>query len=288
MLSTVLAIALAGCFGETATPSPTPTTPTPLPTPVVTTYSLETTVWVEGLVVTVHGASASLDAKGGPVTVTMRIDNPGTDLASLDVPLRLTASGYVYNLVNGTVLPEIVAGGTTEVSLVFDVEGRSSIDDGVLRIGRAGDHQAQVPFTRLGIPTITLEPRPAVLSTAVTAGTIRLVLRHRELRWDLPDWYQELPAATEALTLTYDVTYVGTFSGGLAFTGDSVALRLPNGTLVHPRQDGQSQSVVLLRVQKTVKNLFSRFEIPADTIGSLGLVVIDGSERKIASFRIGP
>ena len=283
----ILATALAGCSSETATPSPSPT-PAPLPTPVVTTYSLETTAWVEGLVVTVHGASASLDPKGGPVTVTLRIDNPGADVAALDVPIRLTASGYVYNVVSGTVLPEVAAGGSAEVSLVFEVESHSSIDDGVLRIGRPGDHQVQVPFTTGPIPTLTLKPEPASLSGAVTAGGIRLVLRRREIRWDLPDWYQELPVGNEVLTVTYDVTYVGTFTGGFAFTGANVRLRLPDGTLVAPRKDGHSQSVVLVGSGKTAKNLVSRFEIPTGTSGTLGILVMDGSAHRVVSFKIGP
>jgi hypothetical protein len=285
--SWILAAALAACSSETATPSPSPT-PAPLPTPVLKTYSLETTAWVEGLVVTVHGASASLDQKGGPVTVTLRIDNPGRDVAALDVPIRITASGYVYNVVSGTVLPEVDAGGTAEVSLVFEVESHSSIDDGVLRIGRPGDHQVQIPFTNGPIPTLTLKPDPAPLSGAVTAGGIRLALRRREVRWDLPDWYQELPVGNEALTVTYDVTYVGTFSGGIAFTGANVRLQLPNGTLVAPRKDGHSQSVVLVGFGKTAKNLISRFEIPTGTSGTLGILVMDGSNHRVATFKIGP
>jgi len=286
-ISWVLAAALSACASETATPSPSPT-PAPLATPVVTTYSLETTAWVEGLVVTVHGASASLDAKGGPVTVTMRIDNPGADVAALDVPIRLTASGYVYNVVSGTVLPEVEAGGSAEVSLVFEVDSHSSIDDGVLRIGRPGDHQVQIPFTTGPRPIVTLKPEPASLSGAVTAGGIRVALRRREVRWDLPDWYQELPVGNEALTVTYDVTYVGTFTGGIAFTGANVRLQLPDGTLVAPRKDGHSQSVVLVGLGKTAKNLISRFEIPNGTSGALGLLVMDGSNHRIATFKIGP
>ena len=83
------------------------------------------------------------------------------------------------------------------------------------------------------------------------------------LRWDLPDWSQELDAELAALTLTYDVTYPGDFAGGFAFTGDNVALRLPDGTIVEPRRDGHSQSVELIGARKTKKDLFSRFEIPA-------------------------
>lgn len=287
LMCCILAAALAGCSSETTTPSPSPT-PAPLPTPVLTTYSLEMTAWIEGLVVTVHGASASLDPKGGPVTVTLRIDNPGADVAALDVPIRLTASGYVYNVVSGTVLPEVEAGASAEVSLVFEVDSHSSIDDGVLRIGRPGDHQVQIPFTNGPIPTITLKPAPAALSGTVTAGGIRLVLRRREVRWDVPDYYQELPVSTEALTVTYDVTYAGTFTGGIAFTGANVRLRLPDGTLVAPRRDGHSQSVVLVGLGKTAKNLISRFEIPAGTSGTLGLLVIDGSIHRLIPFKIGP
>ncbi len=287
-LALIASIALSGCLGDTATPGPSPTAAPPIATPVVTTYTIETTAWVEGLVVTVHGASASLDAKGGPVTVTMRIDNPGADVAALDVPIRLTASGYTFNVVSGTVLPEVVAGGSADVSLVFEVDRRSSIDDGVLRIGRPGDHQVQIPFTAGPIPVVTLAPDAAPLSGAVTAGGLRLALRRREVRWDLPDWYLELPVGNEALSLTYDVTYVGTFTGGIAFTGANVRLRLPDGTLVAPRKDGHSQSVVLIGAGKTAKNLASRFEIPNGTNGTLGLLVMDGSFHKVATFKIGP
>ncbi len=286
-LSWIVAIVLAGCLGDSATPSPSPT-PAALQTAVVTTYPLETTVWVEGLVVTVHYATASLDVKGGPVTVSMRIANPGSEPASLSVPPRLAASGAVFTVVSGTVLPEVVAGASEEISLVFDVEGRSSIEDGVLRIGRPGDHQAKIPFTRGAVPALTLEPQPGVLSAAVTAGDLRLALRHREVRWDLPDWYQELPMTTEALTLIYDVTYVGTFTGGFAFTGANVVLRLPNGTLVGPRQDGHSQSLVVIGAGKTARSLTSRFEIPTGTTGTIGLVISDGLVRQTATFKIGP
>jgi len=92
----------------------------------------------------------------------------------------------------------------------------------------------------------------------------------------------------EVLTVTYDVTYVGTFMGGIAFTGANVRLRLPNGTLVGPRKDGHSQSVVLVGSGKTAKNLISRFEIPTGTSGTLALLVTDGSIHRVATFKIGP
>jgi hypothetical protein len=287
IIGALLAFVLAACLGDSATPAATPTLE-PLATPVSTTYPLEATVWVEGLVVTVHQASAVLDSKGGPVTVTMRIENDGTLTAALDVPLVLNAGGQVFEPVSGTNLPEIDPGASQELSIVFDVEGRASVDDGVLRIGRPADHQAAIPFDAGAPGALTLQPDVAALTTGATAGDVRIVLRRREVRWDLPDWYQELPLATEALTVTYDVTYVGTFSGGFAFTAANVALQLPNGTLVHPRADGRSQSVALIGPQHTARNLFSRFEIPSGTAGKIALVIVVGSVHHPVTFVIAP
>ncbi len=127
----------------------------------------------------------------------------------------------------------------------------------------------------------------AKLSGAGAAGDLRIALRASTLRWDLPDWSEELPAATESLQLTYEVTYLGSFPGGFAFTGDNVRLRLPDGTLVEPRRDGHSQSIELIGAEKTKKGLFTRFEIPAGTTGRLALVVRNGSTTKAIPFSLG-
>jgi hypothetical protein len=287
VVAVLLSIVLAGCLGSEATAPPATPTAAPIPTARVTTYPLETKVWAEGFVVTFHSATASLDAKGGPVTVLATIANPGTEAATLDSPIRLTASGAVFELVHGTELPEIPAAATLDVSLPFEVVGRSSIDDGVLRIGRSADHTTKVPFTTGPVPTLTLEPNVVALNgTTTTPEGIRLALHRRETRWDLPDWHQELPLATEALTLTYDVAYTGTFFGGVAFTEQNVTLRLPNGTVVAPRRDGHSQSILVISPNKTAKNLFSRFEIPNGTTGLFRLIVNDGTKKTTIAFRI--
>jgi len=124
------------------------------------------------------------------------------------------------------------------------------------------------------------------LSGSATSGTLKLTLRAGLLRWDLPDWSQELDASLQALTLTYDATYSGGFTGGFAFTGDNVALRLPDGTVVAPRRDGHSQSVELIGAKKTKKGLSSRFEIPAGLTGQFNLLVRNGSTEKSIPFTI--
>jgi hypothetical protein len=124
------------------------------------------------------------------------------------------------------------------------------------------------------------------LKGSASAGDLRITLRHAVARWDLPDWSDEMPDDLRVLTLTYDVTYNGSFSGGFAFTGDNVALRLPDGKEVESRADGHSQSIELVGSRKTKRNLFSRFEIPADATGKFALLVRNGSSEQAISFTI--
>jgi hypothetical protein len=288
LLALALAIALAGCLNPASAPNPSTGVPDAGPTPVVTEYELGTTAWIDGFVVTVHTAIASLDAKGGPVSIVMRIENPGTDAATLDAPIRLTASGAAFELAHGTELPEIPAGEVAELTIEFEVVGRSTIDDGVLRIGRTEDHQVQIPFGPGAVKLVTLEPVGLNLTGAGAAGTLRVALHRAVVRWDLPDWHTELPNGSAALTLAYDATYTGDFAGGFAFTADSVGLRLPNGTVVAPRADGHSQSILLIGPKQTVRSLESRFEIPTGLTGKFALIITDGAAQKAIPFTIGP
>ncbi|HYL39749.1 MAG TPA: hypothetical protein VET90_00410, partial [Candidatus Binatus sp.] len=114
----------------------------------------------------------------------------------------------------------------------------------------------------------------------------RLVASGGLLRWDLPDWAQELPAGTAALTLTYAVTYTGTFSGGVPFTADNIRLALPDGRLEGPRGDGRSQSITAIMPGQTVKALFSRFEIPAGLTGTYALVLVENGKQGKITFNL--
>src|SRR6185295_3519785 len=144
-----------------------------------------------------------------------------------------------------------------------ELQGVASVDKAVVLIGEAPLHVARIPLTASGGKPVTLQPIEVGLSPLGTAGDLRITIRGAVLRWDLPDWSEELNAELAVLTLTYDVTYLGDFSGGFAFTGDNVALRLPTNTSVESRQDGHSQSVELIGPGKTKKGLFSRFELPS-------------------------
>ena len=88
-------------------------------------------------------------------------------------------------------IPGTPAGETTLALLTFELQAIASADDGVLEIGAEEDHKAKVPFGPDGGEARTLEPlelepkgRPGRPPDHAAGGV---------LRWDLPDWSQELP-----------------------------------------------------------------------------------------------
>ena len=280
---------LAGCV-DAPVKSASPTSPpTPEPTPPTTTYQLNTTVWYEGLLIHVDTVTATLDERGGPVLVALRLENPAPDDSDLDARILLQVDPASAPLAptRDSKIPTAPANNTASTVLTYELQGIPSVDGAVLLIGVAPLHVARVPFTSAGGPALAYEPVALTASGTNVAGDLRITLRSGLLRWDLPDWSQELPATSGAVTLTYDVTYSGSFSGGFAFTGDNVALRLPDGTWISPRRDGHSQSIELIAPGKTKVGLSSRFEIPESTTGKFALIVRNGGTSKPIVFTIG-
>ena len=275
------ALVLSGCLDAT-TPSIAPSpTRAPDPTPVATAYELTTTVWYAGFVVTFERAAALLDARGGPVTVDVRFENAGTgETGSLAGPIRLIVGEETFEPTRETEIPDVAPGAAAAATIEFDVIGHSSVAGGAIVVGRDGEHQPRIPFDPTGGEAATFEPVVIEVSGSGTADKLRLRLRAAELRWDLPDWAQQLPESSASLTVTYDATYLGSFAGGFPFTAENVALRLPDGTLIRARADGRSQSLELIGAGKTKRNLRTRFEIPADVGGDVALVVIDDDAQQ--------
>jgi len=284
------AVAVAGCI-DAPVPSASPTAaPAPEPTPITTTYQLGSTVWYEGLVIHVDSVVATLDERGGPVEVRLRLENPNEDDGDLDARVLLQAgtdpSAPPVAMTRESKIPTVPAHGMVGAVLTYELQAVASVDNAVVRIGEAPNHVARVPLTEAGGAPVDLEPVNLIVSGRGDAGTVRITLRSGVIRWDLPDWSQELAQDLEVITLTYDVTYNGDFTGGLAFTGGNVGLRLPDGTVVEARRDGHSQSVELIGANQTKKGLFSRFEIPSGTTGRLALVVRNGKDSDTIPFVI--
>jgi hypothetical protein len=284
ILVAIVSVTAVAC--DAAAPSASPTVaPTAEPTAVVTRYPLNADVWYAGLQLTFGEATATLDARGGSVEIETTFKNPGPFAASLAAPIVLAVGAESYELRRGTELPSVASGGTADLTLAYDILGRSSVDDAVLRIGDPANHQAVVPLRPGTASLVSLEPVAVAATGSAVAGELTVALQSGLLRWDLPDWGAELPLGSEALTLTYNVTYTGKFAGGFAFTGANVALQLPDGTLVEPRKDGRSQSIEALDPGATVLAA-TRFEIPAGTRGAFGLLVNDGTGKATIAFTV--
>jgi hypothetical protein len=283
----VAGLVLGGCLADAPLPSPSaaPTTE-PEPTATVTVHELGRTVWYGGLTLSFGTATATLDAKGGPVVVDLSLANQGSEEANLDGPLTLSSGGPGFEPSRDSVLPAVPAGAAVPVRLTFVVDGSFQPAAGAIRIGRPGEHQAVVPFAPGAGPAVTLEPVTGTLAVEGRAGNLLVQLTGYELRADLPDWHQQLPQGVLALTLDYGATYLGDFAGGLAFTAGNVALVLPDGTEVAPRRDGHSQSVLVLGPRVREDALRSRFEVPSPGGGAYAFLVRNGATTKSVPFTV--
>lgn len=278
-IALAIALTVAGCGGEAPpTAAPTPTR-VPEPTPVVTTYEVGATLWYEGLLVHVDRATSILDARGGPVDVTLTIENPNPDPAEMQATIFLRVGGELIRPTRESEAPPIPEEGQVTALMTYELQGVTTVADAGVQVGDVPEHVGYAPLTAAGGTPVTLEPRTLALTGEGTAGDLQIDLVSGLQRWDLPDWSLELPADRQAISITFDATFIGDFPGGFAFKADNIALRLPDGTNVAPRADGHSRPVELIGPGKTKRKLTARFEIPADLTGTILFVVIDGDEE---------
>lgn len=292
-LAASIALALSGTLlGACATgPSLAPSVPvvsSPFPTPVTTTFQLDATAWYAGLVIHLDRAVAVLDEAGGFVAVDLRLENPGTDVASLDVPIILAAADQAVEPVRGTVVPDVDPGSSAGLTVQFNVDAAFDVSAAALQIGRPSEHVVVVPLVAGSRVAMTLGPRSLVVAGSATAGGLKVTVTGAELRADLPDWGLELPKASLALSLDLTATYVGDFAGGFAFTAANLGLLLPAGSVISTRPDGHSQSVAVLEPGVPSPGLRARFEVPAPGDGPYALLVRDGTQRAWIKFTIDP
>lgn len=282
----VLALVTLGCTAEpvpSVAPSPTVE---PVPTAATVRYELGLTAWYAGLVIHVDRAVSVLGAGGGSVAIEMRLDNPGTDSATLEAPVFLAAGGKAVEPIRETVFPDVPGGGSASLTVEFDVDGAFGVPISALRIGRAAEHEVIVPLVTGSQALVLLAPQRFELAGGGKAGPLSVRITGGEVRADLPDWGLELPRTSLALTVTYDVTYGSTFSGGYPFTSSNIELVLPDGSTITARPDGHSAPAQVLNPGRTATGLQSRFEIPVPADGPYQLVVRDGSAHKGIPFTI--
>lgn len=281
-----LAILTVGC-GPAPVPSPaTSPSSTPDPTPTTSTYQLNATAWYAGLVIHLIAATSVIDPAGGSVTLDLRLENPGPDLATLSVPILLASRGEAVEPSRTTAVPDVPGGSSVTATIQFDVDSTFQLNIAAFRIGRSAEHVVVIPLVEGSQQLVTLDPVVLTLKGSASAGALTVSLTGGELRADLPDWGTEMPHGTLALRLTYTARYRGSFAGGFAFTGGNVSLRLPNGSIVAARPDGHSQSVAVLAPGTPLSDLMSRFDVPVPGPGAYALVVKNGSSRSTIPFTI--
>ncbi len=275
------ALVVAGCLGDggPASFAPSPTRE-PQPTPVTTTYDAVGTVWYEGLVLQVDRVTAVLDARGGPVDVSLTVENPNVDAAELQATIFLVVDGTPVRPTRESRIPPIPAEGQVSSVMTYELQGVTSIEAAGVQFGEAPNHTAFLPLTAGNAVAVTLEPRPLVLTGTATVEDLQITLTEGVQRWDLPDWSQELPVDRQVILVTFDATFVGGFAGGFPFNAaTNVGLRLPDGTDVPPRADGHYRPVELIGAGRTKRNLTTRFEIPSSVTGGVWFVITVGDEE---------
>jgi len=287
----LLLVTAAACGGSAAPPVATSQTPVSAADPTdppggaglpsaadstatVTTVDVAREAWFAGFHLTFGTATAEITARrGGTVEIEATFENTGEDAARLDATIALVSGGKTAREGFNQDIPSVAGEASAKGLFAFDVDDTFSFDDAVLTLGRSSIQQAVVPLKSDATAAVSLEPKTVSVSGSGAAGDLKLQVRGGEIRADRPWSHGQQKEGSLVLTLNYDASFTSGFAGGFAFTGENVALRLPDGTTVGTIQDGLSQSNELLGPNATKKDLLSRFEISDPAPGSYVLLV---------------
>jgi hypothetical protein len=279
-----LAISVAACGGSAAaTQAPAASevaesvdvaSVAPEPSAATTTVQVDQEIWFAGFKVALGAATSDItEGRGGTVAIDAMFENTGSEDGRFDGSLNLASAGEHATEAMEMDIPSVPGGQTGKGSFVFNVEDSFTFDDAVLTIGLAENQQAIVPLTATAGTAVTKEPVAVAATGEGTADTLKLELLGGEYRADQPWNHGQMKKGTYVLTVNYDATFLSDFAGGFAFTGENVALKLPDGTTVGTIQDGDSQSIELIGPESTAKDLYSRFEIEDPAAGEYNLLV---------------
>ena len=285
VLTGLLALIIAACGGgAAATATPTtllpstapidPGTPSSAaPSPTTATVEVGKEAWFAGFHVTLGTATAEIKSgKGGTVKIEAKFENTGDVDARLDATITLVSAGETATEGFDQDIPSVPGGTTGKGLFSFGVEDSFSFDDAVLTLGLPTNQQAVVPLGTSG-EAVTREPVKLTVTGTGKAGDLQIDLAGAEMRADSPWKHGQQKKGSLVVTFDYSATFKSGFAGGFAFTGENVALKLPDGTTVGVVQDGRSQSIELIGPNSTKKGLFSRFEIEDPAAGSYAFLV---------------
>lgn len=281
----MLALSLAACGGggsgdeeATATSEGPEATATREAGGSAGTISVDQDFWHAGWKVSLGDASLAEDDFGTvAVTIDAVFENLSAQQGTFNSRLALTSGGIAYaDESSENDLPNVPGGLTGRGVIGIQVDDGFSFDDAVLIVGNPDNNQALVPLTAGAGTLVSLEPREIAASGTASAGPLSFTVERAELRADLPDWSDEMPAGMLAMTVYFSATVgTGIPIGEGVLQGQHVALRLPDGTSVAVRSDGRSGVNELLQGKEgtTISDLSVRFEVNDPPEGAYAFII---------------
>jgi hypothetical protein len=253
----------------------------------VTTVDVGQEAWFAGFHITFGTATAEMKSGDGTVEIEATFENTGDDSSRLDATISLASAGETAREGITQDIPSVPGGGSNKGVFAFYVDDTFSFDDAILTLGQPAIQKAVIPLKGGAAQAVSLEPVKVTVSGGAKAGALQLDLARGEYRADSPWKHGQQKKGTLVLTIEYSATFNSGFAGGFAFTGENVALKLPDGSTTGAIQDGQSQSNELIGPNSTKKDLLSRFEIEDPAAGSYVLLVREANATGEIPFIIG-
>ena len=296
ILCGLLGVAVVACGGSAAAPVAPTTTRTSVPadagqpsaaaaSPAISTVDVGKEAWFAGFHVTFGTATAEITpGRHGTVKLETTFENTGSEDARFDATITLVSAGETASEGFDQDIPNVPGGTTGKGLFSFAVEDTFTFDDAVLTLGQPTNQQAVIPLK--GGEAVSREPVKVAATGTGKAGDLRIDLAGGELRADSPWKHGQQKKGSLVVTFDYSATFNSGFAGGFAFTGENVALKLPDGTTVGVVQDGRSQSLELIPPNATKKDLFSRFEIEDPAAGTYVFLVREGNATGEIPFTI--
>lgn len=236
--------------------------------------------WYGGFKVTLGEARFGFEGgtTGRVVTIASTFENLGTDTADFVAELVIQTPGrnYVASEYAQTGAPKVPGRTTGTGTLVVPIDTTSfAFQSATLIVGTAANNQARVPLDGTGT-LVDLAPRTLALTGTISASTLKLTAAGADLRYDVPSKHREIAAGKLGLTVAFSVLFDSDFGGGYLFNGNSLALRLPDGSLLGADEApseiiGPRRSLVDQRV---------RFLVSSAAAGKYSLVLIHTEDKK--------
>jgi len=231
---------------------------------------IDESVWHAGFKVTL--GTATYDPDTNSVEIDATFENLAVETASFNSQVVIeTPDGAYDTKAIASDYPNVPGGQKTNGTIAIVVEDGFSFDDATLVIGNAQNNQAQVPLGPGGDGLVTLEPIALDVTGDVTAGAVTLHVESAELRADIPNVHQEVKKGYRLLIVRFAATpQPGIAIGQGVLFNENVFLKLPDGTSVSVRPDGNSGPIELLQGREgtTIRDLIARFEVPEPIDGA--------------------